>query len=423
MRAGKRRACLVWARQHGKDFACWNFLIWEALGNVGTYFYIFPEFSHGKRVIWNGITMDGRRYIDQLPAELILRKSSSEMSIELINGSRIQIVGSANYDALRGTPLKGAVLSEYAYQNPNVWDLVLDPVFSNKNNKDAWVVFNSTPQGKNHFYDLFEYAKSNPAEWFTSVITNEETGLVSQTDLNAKRARGLSEEMLQQEYYCSFDCGVVGSIYGRLLEQANRDGRVGRVSYDPNFLVYTAWDIGVDDAASIIWYQKRGNEILIIDHYENSGYGAAHYANEIKSRPYAYGTHFLPHDGKRRDFSSGSAAASILRDLGLNVISLENNVGLIDGIERCRGTFSRFHFDKEKTDYLRRCLQQYHYERDEKYNVQRTVPKHDWSSHSADALRYLALSIDLGIPGGGMTPEELRKLRQNAGVTWQQRVA
>jgi phage terminase large subunit len=418
MNSGKRRAVLVWARQHGKDLGCWNFLILEAMEKRGTYFYIFPEFSHGKRVIWNGITMDGRRYIDFLPAELVKHRSSSDMAIELVNGSRIQVVGSSNYDALRGTPLKGAVLSEYAYQNPNVWDMVLDPVFSNVNNKDAWVIFNSTPQGKNHFYDLYEYAKANPESWYCSRVTNDDTGLVSPEQIAAKRQRGMSEEMIQQEYYCSFDCGVVGSIYGRLLGDAEKEGRVGYVPYDRNFLVYTAWDIGIGDAMSIIFFQRRGNEILIIDHYENRGYPIRHYVDEVNARGYAYAAHYVPHDSAKRSIDTGVSFVQAGLDLGLNMIRLENNVGLIDGIERTRSYMPRMFFDKEKTDYLRRCLQQYHYEYDEKAHVQRTIPKHDWSSHAASALRYLVLSLDKVSPGSGLTPEELRKMRQAAGVPW-----
>lgn len=416
MEGGKRRACLVWARQHGKDFACWNFMIWQAIQTVGTYFYIFPEYSHGKRVIWNGLTMDGKRYIDQLPYQLIHRKSSADMSIEIVNGSRIQVVGSNNYDALRGTPLKGVVLSEYAYQSPNVWDLVLDPVFSNENNKDAWAIFNSTPYGKNHFYDLFQYAKSQPETWYSSVVTNDETGLVSVESINQKRLRGMSEEKIQQEYYCSFEAGVEGSIYGRLLNVAEKEGRIGHVPYDRNHLVYTAWDIGIGDAMSIVFFQRRGNEILIIDHYENSGYPLRHYVDEIKARGYDFGKHFVPHDGSHRSAQTGQTFVQVGSDLGLNMVCVNAGVGLIDGIEKVRGYFPRMFFDKEKTDYLRRCLQQYHYDFDERNRVQKTVPKHDWSSHSADAIRTMILSMDSASPTGSLTPEQLREMRRRAGV-------
>jgi hypothetical protein len=415
--AGKKRAVLVWARQHGKDFFCWNYMIWRSLQTIGTYFYIFPEYAHGKRVIWNGITMDGRRYLDQIPKELIAGKPCAvDMSINLVNGSRIQIVGSKHYDTLRGTPLKGAVLSEYAYQSPLVWDLILDPVFSNECNTDAWAIFNSTPHGKNHFFDLLQMAQDNAKTWYTSIITNDDTKLVSLDEIALKRQRGMTEEMIQQEYYCSFEAGVIGSVYGRLLSESAAQGRIGNVDYDRNYLVNTAWDIGIGDAMSIIFFQRRGTEILIIDHYENSGYPIRHYIDEVKARGYSYGTHFLPHDGKLRSVQTGATFEQIGRDLGLNMQALPNTIGLEAGIEKVRGYFPRLYFDRKKTDYLRRCLQQYHYDFDERTRVQKNVPAHDWSSHAADALRYVILSLDFGAGGSGMTPEQLKDMRTKAGV-------
>ena len=410
---GIKRACLVWARRHGKDFACWNWMILRAIEQVGTYFYIFPEYSHGKRVIWNGITENGRRYLDQIPFELIQHKSASDMRITLINGSQIQVVGSANYDALRGTNPVGVVLSEYAYQSPNVWTHVLDPILSK--NK-GWAIFNSTPQGRNHFHDLYEYARSTPQEWFCSVVSNADTHFIADQEIARKKAQGMSEELIQQEYYCSFEAGVQGSYYGRLLQDCSKEGRVGYVPYDRNHLVYTAWDIGISDAMAIIFFQKRGNEILILDYYENTGFALRHYAEEIKAKDYAYGNHFVPHDARNRSPQTGQTFIQVGLDLGLNMTPIPANVGLLEGIEKVRGVFPRFFFEKDKTDYLRRALQNYHADYDEKAKVYRTAPKHDWSSHAADALRTLVLSLESASPGTTMSPEQLKQLRANAGV-------
>lgn len=412
MDAGCKRAVLVWARRHGKDFACWNYMIWRAIQEVGTYFYIFPEYSHGKKVIWHGITEKGRRYLDQLPRELVTHLSSQDMRVTLINGSEIQIVGSANYDALRGTNPRGVVLSEYAYQNPNIWTHVLDPILS-KNN--GWAVFNSTPQGRNHFWDLVEYAKENAPEWFCSTVTNADTHFVSDADIAKKRA-WMSEELIQQEYYCSFEAGVQGSYYGRLIQQAGAEGRIGYVPYDQNHLVYTAWDIGISDSTSIVFFQKRGNEILVIDHYENSGYPMRHYADHIKALPYKYGQHFIPHDGRNRSILTGQTYVEAGRELGMDMTVLDNSVPLLSGIERVRAVLPRVYFDKSKCDYLLRALQNYHAEYDDKAKVFRTIPKHDWSSHSADAFRIMVLSLSLASPGVGLTPEQLKEMRQKAGV-------
>ena len=411
--SGKKRACLVWARRHGKDFACWNYLILKALETKGTYFYIFPEYSHGKKVIWQGITESGASYLEQIPRDLIHGKTETDMRLHLKNGSVIQVLGSAKPDALRGTNPIGVVLSEYAYQSPAIWTHILDPILT-KNG--GWAIFNSTPNGRNHFYDLCEYAKANPDRWFYSCVTNEDTGFVSAEEIARKKAQGMSEELLQQEYGCSFDCGVQGSYYGKLIQDAGKEGRIGSVPYDRNHLVYTAWDIGISDAMAIIFWQRRGNEILIIDHYENTGYALRHYAEHVKGLPYQYGKHFVPHDSRARSAQTGQTFVFAAAELGLSMTPIDNAVSILDGIERVRGALPRMYFDSVRCDYLLRCLQEYHSEYDDHARVFRNTPKHNWASHSADAMRILALSLAHTNSGASMSAEELAQLRRKAGV-------
>jgi len=375
--AKKKRAVLCWARRHGKDLACWNYLIWEALGKKGTYFYIFPEYAQARKALWDAITEDGLNYLDFIPKEVIKKRLNHEMKVYLHNGSIIQVVGSDNYDAIRGTNPTGVVLSEYAYQNPNVWKLVLDPILSK--NK-GWAIFNSTPNGKNHFYDLYNYASGNSNEWFVSKITNEDTNYVSKEELDKKITGGISEELIAQEYYCSFDIGVQGSYYGKYIRQMQKDSRIGRVSYDDNLLVYTAWDLGFSDSMSIIFYQKRGSEILIIDCYENQGYQLSHYIQLIKSKEYAYGKHFIPHDGKMHN-NTGTNFVEVARGMGIEMTVLPQDRNILTGIERVRGLLPRVCIDEKKCDYLIRCLLEYHADFNEKDHVYRTAPKHNWASH------------------------------------------
>lgn len=413
MDSGKKRACLVWARRHGKDFACWNYLLMKALEKRGTYFYVFPEYSHGKKVIWQGITESGSSYLEQIPPDLIQSKTETDMRILLKNGSDIQILGSANPDAIRGTNPIGVILSEYAYQNPAIWTHILDPILT-KNG--GWAVFQSTPNGRNHFFDMCEYAQKNPKEWYFSKVTNAETGFVSSEEIARKKAQGMTEELIRQEYYCDFLSGVQGSYYGRLLQVAMEENRIGPVPYDQNLLVYTAWDIGISDATAIVFFQRRGNQILVIDHYENVGYPVRHYAEHLKGLPYSYGQHFMPHDSRARSAQTGQSYLMAARELGLDVTPIENRVSLMDGIELVRGILPRMYFDSVKCDYLLRCLQQYHADYDDNARVFRNVPKHDWSSHSADAMRMLCLSLETASVGSSMSPEELLKMRQRAGV-------
>lgn len=373
----KRRAVLCWARRHGKDLACWNFLILKALQEKGIYYYIFPEYSQARKALWEAITETGINYLSYVPKEVIARKLSHEMKLHLINGSLIQCVGSDNYDSIRGTNPRGVVLSEYAYQTPLIWNLVLDPILSK--NK-GWAVFNSTPNGKNHFFDLFNYASAHPEEYYVSKITNEDTHFITDEELTKKKARGVSEEFIAQEYYCSFDIGVQGSYYGRPVRAAQLDGRICKVPYDKNYLVNTVWDLGYSDSTSIIFYQKVGAEIHIIDCYENHAYNLVHYIDILRSKPYSYGSHFVPHDAKRHDYT-GNTFTAVAADLNFNITLLPRQASLLEGIEQTRGGFVNMYFDKEKCDYLLRCLLQYHAKYDDKANVYSKVPDHDWSSH------------------------------------------
>ncbi|MFQ5685074.1 MAG: hypothetical protein ACE5GV_00290 [Candidatus Scalindua sp.] len=408
---GKKRAIAVFHRRGGKDLTCWNILIEKAIEKKGVYYYIFPNYAQARKAFWDNITEDGRSYLDFIPPLLFDKKWLNEMKVRLVNGSMIQIVGSENYDTIRGTNPSGVVLSEYAYQNPQVWVAILSPILQ-KNN--GWAIFNSTPQGKNHFYELYEYAKTDP-EWYAGRFTIEDTGLIDAKQVLISRKQGVSEEMIQQEYFCSFSAGVIGSYYGKQIDIMEKEGRIGYVPCDANRLVYTAWDLGFTDSMAIIFFQKRGNEILIIDHYENSGYALSHYLDVLRERGYNYAKHFAPHDAKSHS-NTGTTFVQIAREAGFDFTVLDNKFSIMEGIEIVRGLMPRMFIDATKCEYLIKCLLQYHSEWNEKAKVFRNRPKHDYSSHSADCLRYVCLAQEfVGNTPGGMTKEKLQRMRRKHG--------
>ncbi len=153
-----------------------------------------------------------------IPPELIESENSQELKINLKNGSFIQILGSENIDGLRGISPRGIVFSEYAFQNPTAWE-VMRPILAENG---GWAIFNSTPNGKNHFFELYNMAKDNE-NWFTQRLTVEDTKMVRKEYIDEERRNGMSEEMIQQEYYVSFDVGAIGSYYGREMEEARMD--------------------------------------------------------------------------------------------------------------------------------------------------------------------------------------------------------
>jgi hypothetical protein len=227
LRNGGKRAIICWHRRAGKDKTMFNILVEFALRKKGGYVYVFETYSQGKKVIWDSIDSDGKKFIDHIPERLIAKKNEQEMKITLANGSFIQILGSENINSLRGISPAGIVFSEYAFQNPMAWQ-VLAPILAQN---DGWALFNSTPNGENHFFRLLETAKLS-SDWFTQVLTIDDTHVVSQEYIDSQRAEGMPEEMIKQEYYCSFGVGAVGSYYSKYIQDLKEKGQICNVPYE-----------------------------------------------------------------------------------------------------------------------------------------------------------------------------------------------
>src|SRR5690242_703942 len=91
---GYKRILAVLPRRSGKDFCCWQLMIRQALKKIGIYWFVYPTYSQGKKILWDGITNEGKRFIEFIPSEVIEATNSQEMKIRLKNGSIIQVVGS-----------------------------------------------------------------------------------------------------------------------------------------------------------------------------------------------------------------------------------------------------------------------------------------------------------------------------------------
>lgn len=200
MDSGIKRAILVWHRRAGKDKACWNYMIKRACERVGTYFYFLPEYSQAKKVVWDNIDNDGFRMIDHIPKELVAATNATDLKITLVNGSVIQLMGADNFSKSGvGTNPIGVVMSEYSINNPEVWGF-LRPILKVNG---GWAIFNFTPRGQNHAYQLLKMAEEND-DWFTQILTVDDTGVLSPEDIEDERKEGMSQAMIDQEYYAKF---------------------------------------------------------------------------------------------------------------------------------------------------------------------------------------------------------------------------
>jgi phage terminase large subunit len=384
---GIKRQLLIWPRRAGKDSFAINLAAKALCSRVGTVFHFLPTAKQGRKVIWDGMMKDGRRVIDQaFPERIRSRTVNDEMFIRLRNESVYQVVGSDNYDSIVGTNPIGAVFSEWALSDPRAWDFIR-PILTENN---GFAIFITTPRGRNFVWDQLQSVKNLP-DWFVSHLTVEDTGHISLADIEKERRAGMHESRIQQEFYCSFDATNIGAIYVAYMDAALKAGRIGKVPYDPRYPVVTAWDLGHRDATAIWFMQRIGPTIHAIDYAEDRGKDLKHFVKLIQQKPYAYSQHIVPHDANRFEFGAGNTIMEAFRQHGI-LATVAPKLDVDDGIEATRATLPRIWFDASQCSAGLRALRSYRYEEDEENNTVAAKPKHDWSSHCCDALRYFAVT-------------------------------
>lgn len=404
---GYKRGLLIWPRRAGKDIVAFNLMISAALNKVGTYFYVFPTFSSGRRILWDAITNSGLRVLDFIPRELIDSKNEVQMRIRLVNSSIIQIIGSDNYDnSLIGTNPIGMVFSEYALQDEAAFSFSRPILAAN----DGWALFVSTPRGKNHLYTMFTMAIQDPDRWYVSKLTVDDTRHISKEALESE-ALELSEDLMQQEYYTSFTMGVEGAYYSKYIDRMHINNQIDLVPWESGAKVHTAWDIGVRDSTAIIFFQTIGTTTRIIDCYEKNKEGLEHYIKVIQDKPYIYGRHIAPHDIAVREFGTGMTRLEKARHLGIN-FTVAPSLSIMDGIEAVRSALSKIYIDKNKCIPLIKAIENYRQEFDAKRKVYNAHPLHDSNSHFADALRYLCIALPK--TRDGMSQDDVSRIRTEA---------
>lgn len=394
-----KRAMQVWHRRAGKDLCDLQIMAKEAAKIRHNYWFILPFYQQVRKAIWEGKTKDGQPYLSFIPDELIRKKNKQEMYIELINGSIIRFLGGDNPDSLVGAGPRGIVISEWALQKPSLWNF-LEPMLLENN---GWAIFNTTPRGDNHAKEMFEAFKKNP-NYYTSILTINDTGIVTKEAIDKLRNEGWPEEMIQQEFFCSFEGSVHGAYYGDLINDLDKRGNITSVPLDGQAMVHTFWDLGLSDMTSIWFVQFIGKEIRVIDYYEDHNKRVSDYADMLLNvKQYQYGSHNIPHDGSKRDFESLKSYQQILTEAGLKNVKVHSRTPSVHlGIMKTRAMLSRCWFDKEKCKEGLWCLKNYRRAYDEERRSFKDVPEHDLASHGADAFRLLAETLGSYEPKGNV---------------------
>jgi phage terminase large subunit len=395
--AGIKRVILRWHRRAGKEKTLINYTAKRMQDRVGAYFYFFPTYAQAKKAIWDGKDADGFPFVNHFPDILVKSRNSTELKIEYLNGSIFQLIGTDNINLIMSTNPIGCVFAEFALQDPAAWEFIRPILLEN----GGWAAFDFTPRGKNHAFTLHQMAIGNDA-WFVSTLTVRDTKrpdgtpVISEEAIESERREGVTEEMIQQEYYVSFEGVMEGAYYGKQLAAAENEGRIGNVPYDASIGVETWWDIGVGDSNAIWFTQSIAREIHVIDYLEASGELLSYYVKELQKKPYVYTAHHGPHDLEAREYAQGGQEGEpktrreTAKSLGID-FRIVPNIAVDDGIDAARAIMGRCWFDRTKCARGLSALASYHKEWDPKAKMFRSYPEHNWASHGADGYRYFAV--------------------------------
>jgi len=401
MEQGGRHAELIWARRSGKDEICLHWAAIAAHQRPATYWHMLPEAAQARKAIWEAINPHtGIRRIDEaFPHELRATTREQEMLIKFKCGSTWQVVGSDNFNSLVGSPPAGVVFSEWALAQPAARAYLRPILLEN----GGWQLYITTPRGKNHAYKSFAAAREDMRagrDVYAELLTAHDTGVMSREALAEERraycadfGEEAGEALFAQEYLCDWDAAVLGAIYGSEMRRALEARRICTLEVDPRAPVETAWDLGRTDDTAIWFFQRVRGEKRFVDYFAASGLDIPDYVEVLRSRGYAYGEHWLPHDAAPRTLASGGK--SILEQLhALGVKGrIAPRLGVQDGIQAARAMLPAAWFDAERCAEGIECLRAYQRSWNEETRSFSSGPLHNWASHGADAFRIAAVAM------------------------------
>lgn len=395
---GIRYIVLCWSRRAGKSIFAWNLLIREAIRKPGTYWYCFDNYSTAYNDIWIALTSKGVKFLDMIPADMVARTNSAKMEIELTNGSVIKLVGINKADKLVGTGLMGVVFDEFAVLNPASIEFITAML----SETGGWRIMISTPRGKNHFYEEYNFALAHPAFAYADnrhcgmpeVAQYMAKGFLEQERLKIISKYG-NDALYQQEYMTSWVSPNSGSVFGALAKIMKEEGRVTRVVGNEEEPYYTAWDLGNADYTSIVLWQVDENGFpSVIDHIENRNVDVDWYYGEMVERGWNVFHHFLPHDAAHRKGARNESYVQALALLGIhNVTVLGKPNRVEDKLNFLRRVFVGLKID-EGLERMITCLDKLEYEWNERLHIWSSKPTHVGGySDTVDSLCYMGQAI------------------------------
>lgn len=294
----------------------------------------------------------------------------------------------SNIKSVEGTDI--AWVEEAQTVSKSSWDVLIPTI--RKEGSEIWVTFNPELE-EDETYKRFVVNPPSTAvvkkinwsdnPWFPKVLFDEKEDL---------KERDLDAYLNVWEGFCK--TMLEGAVYAREMSKVREEGRIIPVPYDASLAVHTVWDLGWADHTAIWFVQSSGNELRIIDYWQDHQVKISDWLVRLQGKGYVYGTDWLPHDARAKSFQTGMSTQELMVKAGRNV-QIVPNLSINDGINAVRTILNRCYFDEKRCADGISCLYRYRYDVDPDSGRFSNKPLHDEYSHGADAFRYLAVMASL----------------------------
>lgn len=331
--------------------------------------------------------------------------NNSDLVAKFYNGSEIwfgYLDDAKHSDNVLGKEYNTIYLNEISEISYNSYSKVLTRL-SLKNGLVNKFYADCNPSGKWHWgYKTFiqkinaktKEPLSNP-EQYACLLMNPQDNIENLPEDYLALLKNLPEEERNRFFLGLWTEGISGGIYTKEMAQAEQEGRITSVPFNNEFFVWTFWDIGIDDSTAIWFVQFVGDQIHLIDFYQNNNQSALHYLEVLKKKQQEYGYRYnkliLPHDGRQREWTNGRSRAETLESQGFKT-DVVKATSIADGINACKLIFNKCWFDREKCAEGISALSNYRRKEDSINLTYSKEPLHDWTSHGADSFRLMGVS-------------------------------
>lgn len=377
----------------GKTFGLVYAVVTRALKEPSRHLIARYRFNHVKQsIIYDTLPAVMKLAYPNVPYEV----SKTDWFAEFPNGSQIWFGGlddKERVEKILGNEYATIYLNECS-QIPERSKNTVKTRLAQKTGLVNRMFYDCNPPSRRHwtYQDFIE----NPVPDSACIRINPQDNQHNISEDYIKLLEGLPEDQRKRFLLGEFADAVEGAYYSSFLNAAEKQGRITSLSHEPMLKTNTVWDLGMSDSTAIWFYQIHGNEIRVIDCYENNGNGLQHYVDVLEQKAkdlgYRYDRHIAPHDIQVRELGTGQSRLETAKQMGIK-FDVAPNLPIHDGIQAVRNILPRCYFDKIKCRDGLDALREYRQEFDDKANIYKDRPLHDWTSHLADAFRYLALTV------------------------------